>query len=165
MIGTRSRPEYNLNGHASAKITLVSGREIDNPVVVFDRLSRESGAESFWPTSEEGLDQALKKISNLLDAQYTIAYYPDTTSNGFHRIEVKLGPPGLIVNVRRGVGSQTTAALSTDFTEGTCEVSPKVHPYSYESKVVHNGDVISYHEEFSDTRTGWPNRDNSRYIS
>jgi len=165
MIGTRSKAEYNLNGHASPKIALVSGRDIDNPVVVFDRLTRESGAESFWPTSEEGLDQALKKISNLLNAQYAIAYYPDATSKGFHRIQVKLRPPGLIVNVRRGVGSQTTGALSTDFTGGTCEVSPKVHPYSYESKVVRNGDATSYREDFSDTRSGWPNRENSRYIS
>ena len=166
MIGTRSRPEYNLNGHASAKITLVSGRDIDNPAVVFDRLARESGAESFWPTSEEGLEQALKKISDLLEAQYTIAYYPETTAKGFRRIQVKLRPPGLIVNVRRGVGSQPAAGvLSADFTEGTCEVSPKIHPYSYESKVVLNDGVISYHEDFSDTRSGWPNRENSRYIS
>ncbi len=165
MIGTRSRSEYNLNGHASATITLVSGRDIDNPAVVFDRLSRESGAESFWPISEEGLDQALKKISDLLDAQYTIAYYPESSAKGFRRIQVKLRAPGLIVNVRRGVGSQTAGAFSPDFTEGTCEISPKVHPYSYESKVIHDGEVASYREDFSDIRSGWPNRESSRYIS
>jgi hypothetical protein len=32
-------------------VTIVGLREIDNPVIVFNRLAKESGAESFFPSS------------------------------------------------------------------------------------------------------------------
>lgn len=160
MIGLNSRPEYDFNGHPETKLTLVSGHEIDNPAVVFDRLTSESGAQSFFPNSEDGLEQALKRVSDLLQAQYTIAYYPEDTDRKFHQIQVKLKRRGLIVTTRRGVGS-TIPSSTSDFTRGSCEVSRKAHPYPYESKLAQDG---TYHENFSDVRSGWPNRENSRYV-
>lgn len=164
MIGSNSRPEYNLNGHPEKKLTLVSGHDIDNPAIVFDRLTSESGAESFFPTSEDGLEQALKKVSDLLQAQYTVAYYPEGNVKKYRRIQVKVKRPGVVVTVRHGVGSPISAGSSGDFNEATCEISPKVHPYPYESKVARVGkDAISYHEDFSDARSGWPVNSGSRY--
>jgi hypothetical protein len=165
MIGSNSRPEYNLNRHLEKQLTLVSGHDIDNPAIVFDRLSNESGAESFFPDSENGLEQALKKVSDLLQAQYTIAYYPEGNAKKFRRIQVKVKRPGLVVTVRHGVGSAMSASNSGDFTEGTCEVSGKVHPYPYESRIAQSKEGITYGEDFSDAHSGWPNRDDSRYIA
>jgi VWFA-related protein len=165
MIGLNSKREYGLNGHPEAKLTLVNGHDIDNPAVVFDRLTKESGAEAFFPSSLSGLEQALKKVSDLLEAQYTIDYYPRGNLKKFRRIQVKLRRPGLVVSVRRGVGPEITTDAPGDFTEGTCGVSPEVHPYPYESKVTLSKDGTSYREDFSDVRSGWPNRDNSRYIA
>jgi len=165
MIGSNSRPEYNLNGHPEKKLTLVSGHDIDNPTIVFDRLAIESGAESFFPNSEVGLEQALQKVSDLLQAQYTIAYYPEGSVRRFRRIQVKVKRPGLVVTGRHGVGSEISAGASGDFAEGSCEISRKAHPYPYESKVTETKEGISYHEEFSDVRSGWPNREGSRYTA
>jgi Ca-activated chloride channel homolog len=165
MIGSNSRPEFHLNGHPESKVRLVSGHDIDNPAVVFDRLTKESGAEAFFPTSEDGLEQALKKVSDLLEAQFTIAYYPQDNVKGFRRIQVRMRRPGLVVTVRRGVGSATVAGAPNDFTEGTCLVSPSVHPYPYDSRVTQTSDGTSYREDFSDVGSGWPNREESRYMS
>jgi Ca-activated chloride channel family protein len=76
MIGLQSRPNFNFQGRSEPKITLITGHEIDNPVVVFDRLMKESGAESFIPNSQRGLDEALTAVSNMLQSEYTLAYYP-----------------------------------------------------------------------------------------
>ena len=165
MIGSNSRPDLDLNGHAEKKLTLVSGHDIDNPAIVFDRLARESGAESFFPSSEDSLDRALKKVSDLLEAQYTIAYYPEGNVKKFRRIQVKVRRPGLVVTTRQGVGSGISAGASGGFFGGTCEISRKIHPYPYESKVAESKEGISYREDFSDARSGWPNREGSRYIA
>ena len=163
MIGSNSRPEFDFNGHLEKKLTLVSGHDIDNPAVVFDRLASESGAQSFFPTSEDGLERALKRVSDLLQAQYTLAYYPEGNVKRFRRIQVKVKRSGLLVASRRGVGSDISAG-SPSLLGGTCEISPKIHPYPFESKLTQSGEGISYHEDFSDPRSGWPNHDDSRYV-
>ena len=163
MIAWHSKPEYNLSGHVEKRLTLVSGHDIDNPAIVFDRLTKESGAESFFPTSEEDLLQALNKVSDLLQAQYTVAYYPESDSKKFRRIQVKVRRPGLNVTSRRGVGSDSGAQESVKFVEGTCTVSPEAHPYPYESKVMLDNKRKIYRENFSNSRSGWPNREGSRY--
>jgi Ca-activated chloride channel family protein len=53
MIGFYSQPEYEVYKQREKTVTLVTGREIDNPVVVFERLAKESGAESFFCDLEE----------------------------------------------------------------------------------------------------------------
>ena len=164
-VGWHARPEYRFDGHAEKKLTLVTGHDIDNPSVVFDRLAKEAGAESVFPTSDDGMNLALKKVSDLLEAQYTLAYYPENSSKKFRRIQVKTKRPGFEVTVRRGVGSGSTALEAVNFVAGTCQVSPQLHPYPYEPRVSHDGKGIVYRETFSDLRSGWPNREGSRYAA
>jgi hypothetical protein len=68
MVGFYSPQEYEIYKQSEKTLTLVTGREIDNPIVVFERLAKESGAESFFPTSKKGLEQALQEISSILRA-------------------------------------------------------------------------------------------------
>ncbi len=145
------------NFSASGKtFTLVGEREIDNPLVVFDRLAKESGAESFFPTSERGLEEALNRISAILDAEYTLAYYPSDTSR-FRKIEVKVKRGGVRVFSRRGAGSGSGDA-PVHFQAASCEVSAKDHPYPWETRTTRNlSGALIYSEDFSDPRTGWPN--------
>ena len=61
---------------------------------------------------------------------------------------------------RRFVGSAQNPAQTVHFTEGTCLVSPELHPYPYESHVT-GGPKITYRDDFSDQRSGWPQHENS----
>lgn len=164
MIGLRSRPEFNLGGHTEPRLTLVNGHDIDNPVVVFDRLMKESGAESFIPNSEKGLNEALKAVSDMLQSEYTLAYYPPRASQKSRKIEVKVDRRGTHVLGGRLVGSDQNVADSLHFDE-TCAVSPKFHPYPFESKLTHGSNGKIYREDFSDPHSGWPVHKDSHYIS
>lgn len=164
MMGLHSRPEFGFDGREESKLTLVSGRDIDNPMVVFERLAKESGAESFLLNSQGKLNAALRAVSNLLQTQYTPAYYPKDTSKPFRRIQVKVKRPGVKITTRRGVGSEVSGDESVHFVNGTCQVSPERHPYPYESKLTRNDGHLLYREDFSDRGSGWPKRENSRYV-
>jgi Ca-activated chloride channel homolog len=157
MIGFFSRPEGQLFHERNKTITLLGEREIDNPVLVFDRLAKESGAESFFPSSEQDLKKALDRIEELLQGQYALAYYPGNADR-FRKIEVRVHRGGVKVITRRGVGSSSESG-SVHFDASTCEVSAKDHPYPWEPKSVRtvSGDLL-YNEDFSDPKSGWPNR-------
>jgi Ca-activated chloride channel family protein len=164
MIGLQSRSQFNFRGHLEPKLTLVSGHDIDNPDVVFDRLMKESGAESFIPNSESRLEEALKAVADTLPTQYTLAYYPQNTSKTFRKIEVKVSRKGAHVLARRFVGSDDAAVESVHFEEGACTVSPAFHPYAYEPLVT--GDKAKvYRDDFADPHSGWPQHENSRYVA
>ena len=165
MIGLQIRPEFNLSGHTEPKLTLESGHDIDNPLTVFDSLMKESGAESFIPKSRVGLDEALRAVSNMLQSEYTLAYYPPKTSAGLRKIEVKVDRHGVHVLARRFVGADQMPLESVHFDEATCTVSPKFHPYSYESKLTRSSSGIIYREDFSDAHSGWPVHKDSHYSS
>lgn len=164
MIGLGSRPDFHLEGHTQPRLTLITGRDIDNPVVVFDRLMKESGAESFIPKSKLDLDTALKSVSNMLESEYTLAYYLEGTSKNFRKIEVKVDRRGAHVLTRRFVGSEQGAAQFVRFDPGTCTVSAKFQPYPYESKLTKGPDGMIYREDFSSPSSGWPNRADSHYV-
>ncbi len=157
MIGFFSRPEARLFNERDKTITLLGEHDIDNPVIVFERLAKESGAESFFPAYEKDLKSALDRINELLQAQYTLAYYPQSADR-FRKIEVRIHRGGVKVITRRGVGSSSEAG-PVHFEASTCEVSAKDHPYPWEPKSVRtiSGDLM-YHEDFSDPKSGWPNR-------
>jgi VWFA-related protein len=165
MIGLQSKADFNFQGRTEPKITLTTGHDIDNPVIVFDRLMKVSGAESFIPNSQRDLDEALKAVSNMLQSEYTLAYYPQKTSKKFRRIEVKVDRQGVYAVARRYVGAAQDGDQLVHFEEGTCIVSPKFHPYAFESKVTPNKGGMVYREDFSDARSGWPNHKDSHYIS
>jgi hypothetical protein len=123
---------------------------------VFRRLARESGAESFFPSSERGLKKALDRISALLETQYTLAYYPRRVDK-IRKIEVKVDRSGVNVAARRSVGSESPSD-TVHFAATSCSVSPKDHPYPWESRVTStSSDARVYHEDFSDPQSGWPN--------
>ena len=157
MIGFFSRPESRLFNQRSKTITLLGEPDIDNPVIVFERLAKESGAESFFPASEKDLKSALDRINELLQAQYTLAYYPENVDR-FRKIEVRVHRGGVKVITRRSLGS-SSEAVPVRFETSTCEVSPKDHPHPWEPNSVRtiSGDLM-YHEHFSDPKSGWPNR-------
>ena len=126
-------------------MTLVSGHEINNPAVVFERLAKEAAAETFIPESETALQDALKAVSNLLDSEYTLAYYPPATSRKLRKIEVKADRSGARVLASRFVVADPDSADIVHFLEGTCGVSPELHRYPYESHVTNGpgGDGLS----------------------
>jgi hypothetical protein len=132
-------------------------REIDNPVLVFKRLAKESGAESFFPSTERDFKKALDHISALLEAEYTLAYYPSRVEE-VRKIEVKVKRSGVRVSARHTVGSNE-AINTVHFIATGCTVSPQRHPYPWESRVTSNSSSpLIYDEDFSDPRSGWPSR-------
>lgn len=164
MIGLQSRSDFNLQGHVEPKLTLITGHDIDNPVFVFRHLMTESSAESFIPNSQASLDQALKAVSNMLQSEYTLAYYPHRISKNVRKIEVKVDRRGAHVLARRFVEPDHTQPESVHFDEATCTVSPKFHTYPYESKLTRGAGGMVYREDFSDPHSGWPIHKNSHYI-
>ena len=155
MAGIFSKPEYELYRQSRKTMTIVGMREIDNPVVVFERLAKESGAESFLPSSEQDFKKALDRIEALLKAEYTVAYYPQRIDK-VRKIEVKVKRSGVKISARRSVGSES-AEEAVHFTATGCAVSPQEHPYPWESRVTSNSSSpMMYHEDFSDPRSGWP---------
>lgn len=163
MIGFFQEPEYRIDKESGAKVALVTGREIDNPLSVFERLARESGAEAFFPTDRKSFDQVVREISNILQAQYTLAYYPHGRPNSIRRIQVKVHRRGVKIRTREAIGLQSAALEEIQFDGGTCQVSAKAYPYPYESRLTQSGVTYTYREDFSDPSTGWPSRVGSRY--
>ena len=161
MIGFYDQSEYEIYRRRSETVTLVSGREIDNPLVAFRRLAEESGAESFFPTSEGDLKRVLDRISAILQAQYTLAYYPPSVAR-IRIIKVKVERRGVTVEARSQVGSNASDGAFR-FTD-SCEVSANEHPYPWESRVSPGpSQTTIYREDFSDPQSGWPNRGGSTY--
>ena len=161
MIGFWGQEESDYYRQSGRTVTLVSGHEIDNPLQVFERIAKKSGAESFFPSSERVLKEVLDRILGILQAQYTLAYYPEDIEK-LRRIQVKVHRSGVTVTARREVGS--TEGESVHFDATSCEVSPLEHPYPWEPLVTGLlSGTITYRENFSDPRTGWPNHAGSRY--
>lgn len=165
LIGSLSRPEFRSFNHIEPKVTLVTGHDIDNPDVVFDRLAQEAGAEAFIPKSENGIQEALKAVSNLLESEYTLAYYLPETSRKLRRIEVKVDQRGARVLTSRFIVANPDAAEIVHYVEGTCAVSPQFHPYPYESYVTDGPSGTVYRDDFSDRSSGWPQHPGSHYVS
>jgi Ca-activated chloride channel homolog len=164
IVGFYRGRDYTVYKESGKYVTLVTSREIDNPLLVFDRLSKESGAEAYFPTTKKSLEQAVDEILKALRAQYTLSYYPEQNTGSVRRVQVKLNRGGLKIRARQTaelVGTETNVQFDAD----KCEVSAKAHPYPYETHVQRDGETLDYFENFADPRTGWPNHEGSRYIS
>jgi len=156
-IGFFSKDEHEIFGQREKKVALANGHEIDNPAIMFERLARESGAESFFPSSNQDFRKALDRIAALLEAQYTLAYYP-ARLEGLRKIEVKVNHSGVHVSARRSVGSDESGE-PVHFSATGCAVSAKDHPYPWESRTsLSSANTRIYREDFTDPRSGWPNR-------
>lgn len=102
-IGYFSQFEDRLFRNGPETLTRIDGQLIDNPHFVFRRLARETGAESFFPQSDDELHKAVQAISSDLQHQYTLAYYPpDPSREGYRLIEVNVRRRGLRVRARQG---------------------------------------------------------------
>ena len=165
MIGLQSRPEFGFQGRPEPKLTLITGHDINNPIFVFDDLMKESGAESFIPKSGSSLKEALLAVSNMLQSEYTLAYYPQKTSNELRKIEVRVDRRGAHVLARRFVDSQRDASQFVHFDQATCTVSSQSYPYPYEADLTRGPGGMTYHEDFSDAHSGWPIHEDSHYVS
>jgi len=165
LIGLPSQPKFRFLGHIEPKVTLVSGHDIDNPDLVFDRLAKEAGAETFIPKSENGLQDALKALSNLLESEYTLAYYSPKTSRKLRRIEVKVNRREARVLTSRFIVANPDAAELVHYVEGSCAVSPKFHPYPYDSRLTNGPGGMMYREDFSKRQSGWPEHPDSHYVA
>jgi hypothetical protein len=131
---------------------------------VFDRLAKEAGAEAFIPKSENGLQDALRAVSNLLDSEYTLAYYPPKTSRKLQRIDVKVHRRGARVVTSRFIVANPGAAEFVHYVGRTCAVSPEFYPYPYESHVTTGRTGEFYRDDFSDRNSGWPQHPDSHYV-
>jgi Ca-activated chloride channel homolog len=165
LIGIPSRPGFRSFNHSQPKVTLVTGHDIDNPDVVFERLTKEAGAETFIPKSENGLQDALRAVSNLLESEYTLAYYPPKTSRKLRKIDVTVDRRGARVLTSRFLVGKPDAADIVHFVEGACVVSPKFHPYPFESHLTIVPGRTVYRDDFSDRSSGWPEHPDSHYVS
>jgi len=132
--GVFGKGEYELYRTSGKTVTIVGLRAIDNPVEVFDRLTKESGAESVFASSRQELKKALGRIAALLAAEYTLGYYPERIDRA-RQIEVKVARSGVRVFTRSSIGSEN-AVTDVHFTATGCAVSPRDHPYPWESRVV-----------------------------
>jgi Ca-activated chloride channel family protein len=156
MIGFFNRTEAQLFKQGGKTATLLGERQIDNPIFAFDVLSKESGAEAFFPVSDRDLKAALGRISEMLQAQYTLAYYPENVER-FRRIEVRAKRRGVKTIARHGIGGASGQA-PVIFNASACEVSVRDHPYPWELKSRLVSGALTYHEDFTDANSGWPNR-------
>ena len=123
IIGFYREPDYTIYKQSEKTVTLVTGREIDNPLIVFDRLARESGAEAFFPTTRKSLELTVSEISNILRSQYTLSYYPRGSAKALRRIQVKLNRGGVKIRARQSVGLLDSTAEEVRFDADTCRVS------------------------------------------
>jgi Ca-activated chloride channel homolog len=165
LIGFPSRLGYRSSDRTEPKVTLVSGHDVDNPSVVFDRLAKEASAETFIPKSENGLQDALKAVSNLLESEYTLAYYPAKTSRRLRTIEVKVHRRDARIVKSRFIAAGRDAVDLVHYVGGTCTVSPKFYPYPYESHITSGRSGTVYRDDFSDRNSGWPQHAESHYVS
>ncbi|MGD1069811.1 MAG: VWA domain-containing protein [Bryobacteraceae bacterium] len=160
-VGLFEDYEYSIFREGEKTVTLLGEHDIDNPVVVFDRLAKESGAEAFFPHTDDDLKKSLARIQAILQAQYTLAYYPHD-SGRFRRIEVKVRRSGVRVLARRGVGSDEAGGV-VHFVGASCEVSARDHPYPWETRTTRSpSGALVYREDFSNPASGWPIRRETR---
>jgi VWFA-related protein len=164
MIGFFDSTEYDLYKESGKTVSLVNGHEIDNPLKTFERISKESGAESFFPSSDQDLAKVVEHILGILQGEYTLAYYPKNVNN-LRRVQVRVKRSGVTVTSRRAVGSDTSGGEPVHFMVDSCTVSPTEHPYPWEPHVISGLPLTSiYRDDFADPNSGWPNRPFWHYV-
>jgi VWFA-related protein len=66
VVGDFSAAERAVFEERQETVTLASGREIDNPILVFERLAHESGAECYFPITAGGVMRAIEAVAKEL---------------------------------------------------------------------------------------------------
>ena len=104
LIGYFSEFEDRLFRSGVRNVMRIDGVSLDNPRLVFKRLSEETGAESFFPESDQQLRQTVESLSEDVRRQYTLAYYPSRPfrDDAYRQIEVKVRRRGVRIRARQG---------------------------------------------------------------
>jgi Ca-activated chloride channel family protein len=107
-IGYFSRQEEALFSASRSKVMRIDGKQLDNPRIALQKLAEESGAESYFPHSDEELAKGVAEISEDLRTQYTIAFYPrvQNPENRYHELRVTVRGNGYKVRARPGYGTR-----------------------------------------------------------
>jgi VWFA-related protein len=165
LIGFESRKEFRSFDHNEPTVELWGGHDIDNPDYVFYRLAKEAGAATFVLNSESGLQKALKAVSDTLNAEYTLAYYPPPTRRKVRHIRVRVEQRGVRVLASRTVVSDQNSGETVEYQPVTCRVSSIAYPQPYEAHISGKLSAAVYRDDFSDTRSGWPIHADSHYVA
>jgi len=109
-IGYFGKDEEPFFRRSGAKLTLIDGREVDNPRYVLHRLAADSGAQEFFPKNDKELAQAVRKIANDLRTQYTLAFYPPpfVSDNEYHQLRVVVRGGRYTVHARPGYSTSSS---------------------------------------------------------
>jgi Ca-activated chloride channel homolog len=101
-IGYYSREEARLFRTSGSRVQTEDGQVIDNPREVLTNLAEDSGAQSYFPESDQEMQSEGAEIAADLKAQYTIAFYPPPDDNKQqHQLQVLLRDKKDHVRVRR----------------------------------------------------------------
>jgi VWFA-related protein len=163
MIGFFDPSEYDVYKGSDKTVSLVNAHEIDNPLKTFERIAKESGAESFFPSSDQDLAKVVDHILGILQGEYTLAYYPQSVVD-LRRIQIRVKQHGVTVTARRAVGADVAGNEPVHFKVDSCTVSPTEHPYPYEPRVSGLKGATIYRDDFSDPLSGWPSRPFWHYL-
>lgn len=90
-------------------ITNDAGRNIGGENAM-QLIAERSGGRVLQPSTFDKLSQSFEEVLRDLRTQYLLAFYPKNlspTGNQFHRLEVKVRPPGLRVSARTGYYEET----------------------------------------------------------
>jgi len=163
LIGFFDPKEDAIFRDSGKTVTLVSGREIDNPRYVFKRLAEESGAERYFPASGEELATVVRTIAQDLRTQYTLGYYvsPSDEDRQYRRIEVRVRPKGLKVRARHGFRPperETELPVSAVPVRPTGAAAIQQRTLPHEIKTERRGEQVIFREDFSDAASGWPQK-------
>jgi hypothetical protein len=91
----------------------------------------------------------------MLQAQYTLAYYPGNVER-FRRIEVRRTEKAS--RQSPATDRWSIRARARDLQRIRVRVSVPDHPYPWEPKSRLMSGALAYHEDFADSNSGWPNR-------
>jgi len=173
-IGFFSPDEAQAYKASGSKITLINGKEIDNPRFVFQSLADESGAAVFFPRSEQELNEVASNIARSLRRQYLLAYYPSDQSDDERYRNIKMNlrganTSGLKIKTRKGYRMR---GHNDDAEEETVakDRAPSARERAVASLRVETSVGLSdepgpdqYQESFADSSSGWPNTEDSFY--
>jgi Ca-activated chloride channel family protein len=154
-IGYFGPEEDRLFRRSGPKIQLSDDRTIDNPRDVLQRIAKESGAESFFPRNDAELAKAVDDITNDLRTQYTLAFYPqpENREGNYHQLRVTVRTGRYNVRSRPGYGTLQLEPA----------VARRANSRAFESKVERRNGRVFYHENFTDSNSGWPDRLTAKY--
>jgi VWFA-related protein len=165
LIGFQSKKQFRRYDPTGPTATLRGGHDIDNPDYVVYRLAKDAGAETFVLNSESTLQKALLAVSNILSAEYTLAYYPPPTGRKVRRIRVRVDRHGVRVLASRRTVPNQVSRDTVDYLPGTRLLSPIAYAHPYELHIRGKPGEQVYRDDFSDPHSGWPIHSDMHYVA